>query len=90
MLTPSLAQNKAEIESSVGSRYKAHERGIPHIKLEVSDEGGRRVCELQSASLESADHHFDAWDIGALDPDPILPAILSFYLYELMGYNALR
>jgi hypothetical protein len=87
-LIPSQIQNKAVIELPIGNKYKVTKKGILHIKLEISDEIERKLCEFQSVSLESTDYKFNALDIRPRDPEPVLLSILSFYLYECIGYNS--
>ena len=87
LLIPSKIHSKAEIEFPIGMKYYATKKGILHIKLEISDETDRRLCEFQSVNLESSDYNFNALDIRSTDPELILLSILSFYLHECIGYN---
>lgn len=86
VLAPSLLHSRADIELPSGSRYLAIKKGVLHIKLEISDEHGRKLCELKAEGLESTDYCFEALGLRSSDPDPILLAILSLYSHELIGY----
>lgn len=88
MLMPSQFLSKSMIEFPIGSKYKATKKGTLHIKLEISDDMDRRLCELHPVKLGVFEYCFNALDVRSMDPNLTLLSILSLYLYECIGSNA--
>jgi hypothetical protein len=81
LISPSKLLSKARIEFPIAGLYNAAKKGTLHIKLEISDEKERRLCELYYIKLEDTDLRFKALDLRSTDPDLVMLSILSMYLY---------